>query len=71
LPNARKNRVIATLKEYLACEWKAKRSKKEDDFNLLKSLTGSIVNVPLQHNYFDCGIYLLQYVESFFTVSKF
>ena len=38
------------------------------DFSPLKALTGSIVECPSQNNYYDCGIYLLQNVESFFTV---
>jgi len=38
------------------------------DFSPLKTLTGSIVECPSQNNYYDCGIYLLQNVESFFTV---
>lgn len=50
-------------------EWKAKRGtvrafEKE-------SVRGAYPAVPQQNNYSDCGIYLLQYVESFFEVSVF
>ena len=54
----------------MQCEWKAKYSQEGDDeLNILESLGGYSVQVPLQTNYFDCGIYLLQYVENFFSVS--
>ncbi|CAF0798384.1 unnamed protein product, partial [Brachionus calyciflorus] len=64
---SKNKRVIATIKEYLECEWKAKYSHREKEPEFLKNMTGETVNAPLQTNYFDCGIYLLQYVESFFT----
>ena len=55
----------------MQCEWKAKYSQEGDDeLNILESLGGYSVQVPLQTNYFDCGIYLLQYVENFFSVSS-
>jgi Ulp1 family protease len=36
----------------------------------LMKIPGYIVTCPQQTNYYDCGIYLLQYVESFFSVKK-
>ena len=32
-------------------------------------MKGSCVKCPQQSNFSDCGIYVLQYAESFFTVS--
>jgi Ulp1 family protease len=58
--------VIATLKEYLNIEWSKRFAGKRVD-NPVTSLEGSLVECPLQTNFFDCGIYLLQNVESFFT----
>ena len=115
LPNTSKKRVVITLKEYLACEWKAKHGGSDqtkceavaaaaaaaandtDDQSVdmsddttttttttttptvskaaaastsasewTKRILDANVEVPTQTNYYDCGIYLLQYVESFF-----
>ncbi|XP_041115477.1 sentrin-specific protease 7b isoform X2 [Polyodon spathula] len=56
-------RTVKQLREYLQVEWEAKmgtpRSFTSDQ------MTGSNCRVPLQDNSSDCGIYLLQYVESF------
>lgn len=35
------------------------------------TMQGYIMQCPQQNNYSDCGIYLLQYVESFFEVCIF
>lgn len=56
---------------YLEYEWKSKYPNDEQDLSFLTKMTGTNVDVPLQTNYFDCGIYLLQYVESFFTVNYY
>lgn len=66
LLNKKKRRVMATLKQYLQCEWDSKYSKIEGKREFSESLLGSTVEVPSQTNFFDCGIYLLQYVEHFF-----
>lgn len=66
--------VIRNLREYLISEWRAhlptSQSELDDDkhVNLFKGLPGVNVKVPIQTNFFDCGIYMLQYVESFFKV---
>ena len=52
----------------MQCEWKAKFGSDEKP---LDKLAGTAVKVPTQTNYFDCGIYLLQYVEQFFKVNPF
>ncbi|RNA41042.1 sentrin-specific protease 7 isoform X4, partial [Brachionus plicatilis] len=68
LPSTNKNkRVMATIRQYLECEWKSKYPNDEQEPTFLTKMMGTNVEVPLQTNYFDCGIYLLQYVESFFT----
>ena len=60
-------RVVATLREYLQCEYdsKVKGGHKFDRDNM----KGSGPKVPQQPNFSDCGIFVLQYVESFFEVS--
>lgn len=56
-------RIITTLREYLTEEWKAKkRSQLNFSHN---NMCGYAPRTPQQGNYGDCGIYLLQYVESF------
>lgn len=35
-----------------------------------KTLRGVYAKVPLQDNYSDCGLYVLQYAESFFKVCR-
>ena len=57
-------RVAATLREYLKCEYKA-RLKEERDFNR-DNIQGCVPKVPQQPNFSDCGLFVLQYVESFF-----
>ena len=34
-------------------------------------IKGGVPKVPQQNNYSDCGVYVLQYVESFFKVIIF
>ena len=57
-------RVAATLREYLKCEYKT-RMKEERDFNK-DNMKGACPKVPQQPNFSDCGLFGLQYVESFF-----
>lgn len=57
-------RIVGTLREYLAVEWYTKKGKKRTfDRDTMRGFTP---RVPQQTNYSDCGIYVLQYVESFF-----
>nr|XP_020465171.1 uncharacterized protein LOC109965474 isoform X2 [Monopterus albus] len=56
-------RVFKLLREYLQSEWEARRGSSRDfGPDQMKS---SHCQVPLQDNSSDCGLYLLQYVESF------
>lgn len=66
-PNKEKN--ITFLREYLSCEYFAKFGQQKD----ISSLVWKSVypKVPMQTNYFDCGLFLLQYVEKFCLVSDF
>jgi len=68
LAGSSKARTHQTLREYLACEWKKKmvtQGKEERAFNK-DTMPGGCPKVQQQPNFSDCGIYLLQYVESFF-----
>ncbi|XP_050301894.1 uncharacterized protein LOC126740074 isoform X2 [Anthonomus grandis grandis] len=57
-------RVVATLRDYLTCEFKTKMES-ERVFNR-DVIKGSHCKVPQQNNFTDCGLYVLQYVEQFF-----
>lgn len=56
-------RIFKLLREYLQVEWETKRGGHRD-FSAEK-MVGSHCRVPLQDNSSDCGLYLLQYAESF------
>ncbi|XP_043281309.1 uncharacterized protein [Venturia canescens] len=64
LAGASRSRVVATLRDYLSCEHVAKVGT-EKVFSK-DTIKGSSPKVPQQSNFTDCGLYLLQYVESFF-----
>ena len=53
---------------YLEVEWEVKR-KTHREFNKT-NMVDLCPKVPKQDNSSDCGVYLLQYVESFFKVCK-
>ncbi|XP_031692870.1 sentrin-specific protease 6 isoform X1 [Oncorhynchus kisutch] len=56
--------VIKTLREYLEVEWEVRKGSRR---SFGKDQTkGSSPHVPQQDNFSDCGVYILQYVESFF-----
>ncbi|XP_017778896.1 PREDICTED: sentrin-specific protease 6-like isoform X2 [Nicrophorus vespilloides] len=64
LAGASRARVVATLRDYLTCEHKIKQGTvKVFNKDVIK---GACPKIPQQTNYTDCGLYLLQYVESFF-----
>ncbi|CAN7988946.1 unnamed protein product [Ixodes hexagonus] len=58
-----KCRIMSTLREYLTEEWRAK--KKSQLVFCASNMRGYTPMTPQQGNYSDCGVYLLQYVESF------
>ncbi|XP_017886629.1 uncharacterized protein LOC108628910 isoform X2 [Ceratina calcarata] len=64
LAGASRARVVATLRDYLSCEYIAKMNS-EKVFSK-DTIKGASLKVPQQSNYTDCGLYVLQYVESFF-----
>lgn len=53
---------------YLEVEWEVKR-KTHREFSKT-NMVDLCPKVPKQDNSSDCGVYLLQYVESFFKVCK-
>lgn len=66
LIGAPRSRVVATLRDYLTCEYKAKYPELPARSYTKDNLFGSQVKVPQQNNFTDCGLFLLQYVEHFF-----
>ncbi|NXE36175.1 SENP6 protease, partial [Ptilorrhoa leucosticta] len=59
-----RSNVVKTLREYLEVEWEVRKgSKRSFSKDVMK---GSNPKVPQQNNFSDCGVYILQYVESFF-----
>ncbi|XP_062480765.1 sentrin-specific protease 7 isoform X2 [Pezoporus occidentalis] len=57
-------KTVQVLREYLEVEWEAKR-KMHREFSK-STMIDLYPRVPKQDNSSDCGVYLLQYVESFF-----
>lgn len=53
---------------YLQSEWEVRRGSSRD-FSSDQTQSSHCI-VPLQDNSSDCGLYLLQYVESFLKVKK-
>ncbi|XP_060092124.1 sentrin-specific protease 6 isoform X3 [Heteronotia binoei] len=59
-----RSNVVRTLREYLEVEWEVRKgTKRSFSKDVMK---GSNPKVPQQNNFSDCGVYVLQYVESFF-----
>uniref|UniRef100_A0A8C8IKV2 Ubiquitin-like protease family profile domain-containing protein n=1 Tax=Oncorhynchus tshawytscha TaxID=74940 RepID=A0A8C8IKV2_ONCTS len=56
-------RIFKLLREYLQSEWELRRGSVREFSS--EQMRGSHCKVPLQDNSSDCGLYLLQYVESF------
>ena len=63
-----KARTHQTLREYLSCEWKKRMVSQGHEERIFSkdNMPGASPKVQQQPNFSDCGIYLLQYVESFF-----
>lgn len=66
LAGASRSRVVATLRDYLSCEYKVKMPDAPVHAFNKDNMPGHCVKVPQQNNFTDCGLYLLQYVEQFF-----
>uniref|UniRef100_A0A914W2A2 Ubiquitin-like protease family profile domain-containing protein n=1 Tax=Plectus sambesii TaxID=2011161 RepID=A0A914W2A2_9BILA len=64
---ANRYKTVSILKEYLLCEWEDKGKEKATggvfDRQLIKGCNPK--NVPQQDNYWDCGVYVLEYIERF------
>jgi len=60
-------RIVATLREWLAEEFKCKHNGAEKDFSPA-SVKGTIIKVPQQPNSCDCGLFVCHYFEKFFEV---
>ncbi|KAL3052067.1 hypothetical protein OYC64_004759 [Pagothenia borchgrevinki] len=56
--------VVKTLREYLEVEWEVRQGSSRCFGK--EVMKGSSPRVPQQDNFSDCGVYVLQYVESFF-----
>lgn len=63
----KRSRVVATLRDYLRIEYETKHPGNERKFNK-DTFKGASPKVPQQDNFTDCGLFVLQYVESFFEV---
>lgn len=61
-------RIVATLREWLAEEYKSKHNGAVKDFSP-SSMKGTIIKVPQQPNSVDCGLFVCHYFEKFFEVS--
>eukprot|EP00794_Sanderia_malayensis_P005473 gene5473-6157_t len=62
-----RSRVFSNLRKYLTNEWKEKKSKNHLEIIFNKdNIKGSFPKIPLQNNDCDCGLYVLQFAESFF-----
>ena len=63
-------KIHQTLREYLSCEWKTKINGAQENVFSKENMVGVCPEVQLQHNGTDCGVYLIQYIESFFTDTR-
>ncbi|KAJ8673787.1 hypothetical protein QAD02_005049 [Eretmocerus hayati] len=64
--NGRNKEAVAdVIRGYLACEYAAKYGKTKHFTSEI--LPGVYADVPQQNNGVDCGVFLLEYVERFFT----
>jgi Ulp1 family protease len=68
---ASKTRVAATLREFLQLEYDHKKTlpvgsldRKLFNIDTIPTIEAA---VPQQRNYSDCGLYVLQYIESYFA----
>jgi Ulp1 family protease len=63
----RKHLAVSRLQNYLESEW---RAKYHDEFPFDKmALVGHIIECPQQTNRYDCGLFMMEFVERFFAQS--
>lgn len=65
--NTSRARIVATLREWLAEEYRTKHNGAERDFSR-NTMKGAVVKVPQQPNYTDCGLFVMHYFQKFFEV---
>jgi len=61
-----RNRVVQNIRNYLAVEWKTRGDRGTRSFTK-NNFPGIFVDSPLQDNFCDCGVFLLHFVEKFFS----
>ena len=61
---AQRHGTTSILREYLKNEWMEKKGESIKVFDRT-TIKGFYPNLPQQDNWWDCGIYLLQYAELF------
>ncbi|KAL9968511.1 hypothetical protein ACROYT_G020612 [Oculina patagonica] len=59
-------RCMFNLRNYLKCEWRERKKEPATRIFDKDTIKGSHPKVPQQDNFCDCGVYVLQYMESFF-----
>ena len=64
LEDGQKSKICSNLRTYLSMEWKAKMGS-DRQFSV-ETLPAFCPRIPQQTNQTDCGIFLLQYVETFY-----
>jgi Ulp1 family protease len=70
LPDISRSLVVDTLRDYLQREYQVKRPVEAATQAYDKAaVKGYHLNVPLQDNGHDCGLYVLKFAESFIKVS--
>lgn len=62
-----RQRCLLNLRNYLKCEWRERKKEPEAKSFDKDAIKGSHPKVPGQDNFCDCGVYVCQYVESFFA----
>ena len=69
LTGANRARIVATLRDYLTVEHKVRKGAEK--LFTRDTMKGACPRVPQQMNYSDCGVYTLQFAESFFEVRHY
>ena len=61
------SRVFTNLRNYLSQEWLNRKNKEQPRVFDKTNMKGCYPKIPRQNNDCDCGVFLLQYAEDFFT----
>ena len=65
--DAYRNPIARNLREYLQLEYETRKLPQTGVHKCFTCLPSAMAHPPTQTNHWDCGIYLLLYVERFFT----